>query len=67
MKFLPGAVIVDPISGHVFALPSATPTLMTAMLWQRRRRKSSDKFVSTLTYGEDGSAGDAKCPLSANP
>jgi hypothetical protein len=36
MKFLPGAVIVDPISGHVFAIPSATPTLMTAMLWQRR-------------------------------
>ena len=34
MKFLPGAVIVDPISGHVFAIPSATPTLM--MPWQRR-------------------------------
>ena len=36
MKFLPGAVIVDPISEHVFAIPSATPTLMTAMPWQRR-------------------------------
>jgi hypothetical protein len=36
MKFLPGAVIVDPISGHVFALPSTAPALMTAMPWQRR-------------------------------
>jgi hypothetical protein len=36
MKFLPGAVIVDAISGHVFALPFVTPTLMTAKPWQRR-------------------------------
>jgi hypothetical protein len=35
MKFLPGVVIADPISGHVFSLPFATPTLGTAMSWQR--------------------------------
>jgi hypothetical protein len=34
MKSLPVVVIADPISGHVFALPLATPTFMTAMPWQ---------------------------------
>jgi hypothetical protein len=35
MKSLPVSVIADPISGHVFALPFAPPTLRTAMSWQR--------------------------------
>jgi hypothetical protein len=35
MKSLPVAVIADPISGHLFSLPFATPTLRTAMSWQR--------------------------------
>jgi hypothetical protein len=35
MKSLPVALIADPISGHVFSLPFATPTLKTAMSWQR--------------------------------
>jgi hypothetical protein len=35
MKSLPVAVIADPISGHLFFLPFATPTLRTAMSWQR--------------------------------
>jgi len=36
VKPSPAAVIADPISGHVFPLPFATPTLRTAMSWQRR-------------------------------
>jgi hypothetical protein len=35
MKSLPVALIADPVSGHVFSLPFATPTLRTAMYWQR--------------------------------
>jgi hypothetical protein len=35
MKSLPLAVIADPISGHVFALPFATPAHITAMPRQR--------------------------------
>jgi hypothetical protein len=35
MKSSPVAVIADPISGHVFSLPFATPTTRTAMSWQR--------------------------------
>ena len=35
MKLLPEAVIADPISGHVFFLPFATPTVGTAIFWLR--------------------------------